>query len=165
MSCPQFREVFLFQACISSSSPLILIWPGFIVLNWHVYPQYQFVLKGFYFYLYDLDRIIAFIKHSDSSEINCYHVRMDLEVMRGRSLETTIILDTQGPQVSRIIVVTRLRPLITSRSMRIGVLRPRTAAIYSVDSISDIIVGRENRDQPLDGGGNPLPNGYVFSCD
>ena len=36
----------------------------------------------------------AFIKHSDSSEINCYHVRMDLEVMRGHSLETTIILDT-----------------------------------------------------------------------
>ena len=38
--------------------------------------------------------------------------------------------------------------------MRIGVLRPRTAAIYSVDSFSDVVVGRENQDQPLDGGGN-----------
>ena len=43
--------------------------------------------------------------------------------------------------------------------MQIGVLRPRTAAIYSVDSISDVVVGRENRDQPLDGGGNTLPIG------
>ena len=49
--------------------------------------------------------------------------------------------------------------------MRIGVLRPSTAAIYSVDSFSDVVVGSENRDQPLDGGGNALPNGYVFSFD
>ena len=26
---------------------------------------------------------------------------------------------------------------------------------------SDVVVGRENRDQPLDGGGNTLPHGYV----
>ena len=49
--------------------------------------------------------------------------------------------------------------------MQIGVLRPRTAAIYSVDSISDVVVGRENGDQPLDGGGNTLPNRYVSRCD
>ena len=28
-------------------------------------------------------------------------------------------------------------------------------------SFSDVVVGRENRDQSLDGGGNTLPNGYV----
>ena len=43
------------------------------------------VMSGFYFNLYDLDRIIAFIKHSNSSEINCYHVRVDPEFMRGCS--------------------------------------------------------------------------------
>ena len=64
-----------------------------------------------------------------------------------------------------MIVVTRLRPLITSGSMQISVLCPRTAAIYSVDSIADGVVRRENRDQPLDGGGNILPNGYAFRCD
>ena len=28
-------------------------------------------------------------------------------------------------------------------------------------SFSDVVVGRGNRDQSLDGGGNTLPNGYV----
>ena len=28
-------------------------------------------MKSFFLYLYDLDRTIAFIKHSDSAEINC----------------------------------------------------------------------------------------------
>ena len=32
-------------------------------------------------------------------------------------------------------------------------------------SFSDVIVGRENRDETLDGGGNALPNGYVSRCD
>ena len=57
-------------------------------------PSISLYEEGFYFYLYDLDRKIAFIKHSDSSEINCCHVRMDLELKRGCSLETTIILDS-----------------------------------------------------------------------
>ena len=31
----------------------------------------------------------------------------------------------------------------------------------SFHSFSDVVIGRENRDQPLDGGGNTLPNRYV----
>ena len=43
---------------------------------------------------YDLDRTIAFIKHSDSAEINCADVCMDPEQTNDRSLGTTIILGT-----------------------------------------------------------------------
>ena len=48
----------------------------------------------FFLYLYDLDRTKAFIKHSDSAEINCADVRMDPEQTNNRSLGTTIIQGT-----------------------------------------------------------------------
>jgi len=51
-------------------------------------------MKSFFLYLYDLDRTIAFIKHSDSAEINWADVRMDPEQTNNRSLGTTIILGT-----------------------------------------------------------------------
>ena len=51
-------------------------------------------MKSYFLYLYDLDRTIAFIKHSDSAEINCADVCMDPEQMNNRSLGTIIILGT-----------------------------------------------------------------------
>ena len=37
----------------------------------------------------------------------------------------------------------------------------RVEISLSLNSFSDVVVGRENRDQSLDDGGNTLPNGYV----
>ena len=39
IGCPLFCEVFLFQACILSSNPMIIYCPAFIVLNWHIHPS------------------------------------------------------------------------------------------------------------------------------
>ena len=57
-------------------------------------PSINMYEEFFFLYLYDLDRTIAFIKHSDSAEINCADVRMDPEQTNNRSLGTTIILGT-----------------------------------------------------------------------
>ena len=38
---------------------------------------------------------------------------------------------------------------------------PGLVVSLSFYSFSNVVVGRENGDQPLDGGGNTLPNGYV----
>ena len=73
---------------------MILYGLGFIIFNEHISPQYYYVWRVFFLYLYDLDRTIAFIKHSDSAEINCADVRMDPEQTNDRSLGTTIILGT-----------------------------------------------------------------------
>ena len=43
----------------------------------------------------------------------------------------------------------------------VGLELMRVEISLSFYSFSDVVVGRENRDQSLDGGGNTLPNGYV----
>ena len=43
----------------------------------------------------------------------------------------------------------------------VGLELMRVEISLSFYSFSDVLVGRETRDQSLDGGGNTLPNGYV----
>ena len=50
---------------------------------------------------------------------------------------------------------------IWSRQRLVGLELMRVEISLSFYSFSDVVVGRENQDQPLDGGGNTLPNGYV----
>ena len=50
---------------------------------------------------------------------------------------------------------------ISSRQRLVGLELMRVEISLSFYSFSDVVVGRENRDQSLDGGGNTLPNGYV----
>jgi hypothetical protein len=50
---------------------------------------------------------------------------------------------------------------ISSRQCLVGLEFMRVEISLSFYSFSDVVVGRENRDQSLDGGGNTLPNGYV----
>ena len=50
---------------------------------------------------------------------------------------------------------------ISSRQHLVGLEFMRVEISLSFYSFSDVVIGRENRDQSLDGGGNTLPNGYV----
>ena len=50
---------------------------------------------------------------------------------------------------------------ISSRQCLVGLEFMRVEISWSFYSFSDVIVGRENRDQSLDGGGNTLPYEYV----
>ena len=50
---------------------------------------------------------------------------------------------------------------ISSRQGLVGQEFMRVEISLSFYSFSDIVVGRENRDQSLDGGGNTKHNGYV----
>ena len=54
---------------------------------------------------------------------------------------------------------------ISSRQHLVGLEFMRVEISLSLYSFSDVVVGRENRDQSLDGGGNTLPNGYVSRCE
>ena len=47
----------------------------------------------------------------------------------------------------------------------VGLELMRDEISLSFYSFSDVVVGRENRDQLVDGGGNTLPNGYVSRCE
>ena len=50
---------------------------------------------------------------------------------------------------------------ISSRQCLVGLEFMRVEVSLSFYRVSDVVVGRENRDQSLDGGGNTLPNGCV----
>ena len=50
---------------------------------------------------------------------------------------------------------------ISSRQCLVGLEFMRIEISLSSYSSSEVVVGRENRDQSLDGVGNTLPNGYV----
>ena len=50
---------------------------------------------------------------------------------------------------------------ISSRQCLVGLELMRVEISLSFYSFSDVVVGRENQDQSLDGGGNTLPNVYV----
>ena len=50
---------------------------------------------------------------------------------------------------------------ISSRQCLVGLELMRVEISLSFYSFSDVVVGRENQDQTLDGGGNTLLNGYV----
>ena len=50
---------------------------------------------------------------------------------------------------------------ISSRQHLVGLEFMRVEISLSLYSFSDVVVGRENPDQSLNGGGNTLPNGYV----
>ena len=47
----------------------------------------------------------------------------------------------------------------------VGLELMRDEISLSFYSFSNVVVGRENQDQPLDGGGNALVNGYVSYCE
>ena len=50
---------------------------------------------------------------------------------------------------------------ISSRQRLVGLELMRVELSLYFYSFSDVVVGKENWDQSLDGGGNTLPNGYV----